>query len=253
VTISDLMLSSDFMSAETSTTKFQTISSSGKWASMFAGSPSVNGGIMTSVYGLLEGKQESFDEVVAAFEKAFRLALKRKIDGELLSPYGLDRDAFFKRGRGYFGEEEFSRILYQLNAIKLETSFLVVGFDPNSFPQIFSVFDPGVFEDHNHLGFHAIGTGWMRALGSLYGTYDGDLSTLDLIYRLCEAKFLGESALGVGKDTFIDVISPDGTHQVLYPQQVEPIRSIWLKKEFRQFQLRHARKSRAHFTKLGGQ
>jgi len=151
-------------------------------------------------------------------ERAFREALKRKIEGEILSPYGLDRATFLRRGRGWFGDEEFVRLLYQINAARLETSFLVVGFEPNENPRIFCVEDPGVWNQYESLGFHAIGTGWVRAVGSLYTTYDTDLTTDELIYRVCEAKFLSESAAGVGKRTIIDVINRDGKHEGLYPE-----------------------------------
>jgi hypothetical protein len=227
VTVSDLMLSTDFMSAETSSTKISPISSTGRWICMFAGSPSVYGRVLKRIGLHLHDEIESGDTVLAACEMAFRDELTSKIEGELLSPYGLTRDAFLKSGKGYFGDEEFSRLLYQLNAIKLETSFIVAGFDLDGTPHLFSLADPGVTEDHLNLGFHAIGTGWIRAVGSLFSTYDAALSTVDLIYRICEAKFLGESALGVGKKTFVDVISADGIHQGLLPELVEPIRHIW--------------------------
>lgn len=224
------MLSTDYMSAETSSTKVTPISGSGRWVCMFAGSPSIYTRILRTVYGRLSDGPESITNVLVAFEKSFQDELRMKIEGELLSPYGLTRQMFFERGREYFGDEEFIRIVDRINTTKLETDFIVAGFDPEGSPQLFSLTDPGISEDRLGLGFHAIGTGWMRALGSLYGTYSTDLSTIDLIYRVCEAKFLGEIALGVGKRTFVDVIAPDGTHRGLNPDRVEFIRRIWQKR-----------------------
>jgi hypothetical protein len=181
------------------------------------------------VWEALDGRAETGDEVVSAFEKSFRNELKRKIEGELLSPYGLDREIFLRRGRAYFGDEEFTRLVYQINAMRLETSFLIAGYEPSGLPRLFSITDPGVSENHTSIGFHAVGSGWVNALGSLYRTYDGDLPRDDLIYRVCEAKFLGEKAPGVGKRSFVDVIAPDGTHQGLFPEFVEPLKAIWKK------------------------
>jgi hypothetical protein len=198
VTVSDLMLSTDYMSAESSSTKINPISSSGRWICIFAGSPSIYGGTLDRIRGLLVGGAENGKNVRAAAEKAFREELNHKIEGELLSPFGLSRKEFLEGGKEYFGSEEFQRILYQLNAIRLDTSFIIAGFDENGTPHLFSIADPGITENHLHLGFHAIGTGWLRCAGSLYGTYESDLSTPDLIYRLCEAKFLSEWALVSG-------------------------------------------------------
>jgi hypothetical protein len=134
-----------------------------------------------------------------------------------------------EQGKNYFGDEQFTRLLYELNAINLDTHFIIAGFELDGAPHLFSVVDPGISEDHLSLGFHAIGTGSPRCVGALFGTYDSSLSIVDLIYRLCEAKFLGESAMGVGKKTFVDVFSSDGIHQGLVPDLVEPIRAIWQK------------------------
>lgn len=227
VTVTDLMLSTDYTSVETSAIKIQPISSTGRWISMFSGSPSIDALVLKDVWGALTGSDETAEQMIAAFERAFREQLKRKIEGELLSPYGIDRETFLREGKAYFGDEEFARLLYQINTMTLSTSFLVAGFDPQGTPRIFTISDPGVFEYHDRLGFHAIGSGYVRALGALYSTYDADLSTPDLIYRVCEAKFVAESAPGVGKKTFVVVVKPDGKHEAIFPEGVEEIRRVY--------------------------
>jgi hypothetical protein len=227
VTVCDLMLSNEYMSLETESAKVQPVSPSGRWVSLFAGAPSVHANMLKEVYDLISRTPETSSEIVSAFESAFRNQLKRKIEGELLSPYGLDRSAFLREGRAYFGDEEFSRILYQMRGIRLDTSFLLAGYEPSGLPRLFSIVDPGISENVSALGFHAIGSGYVRALGSLYTTYNSDFTIEDLIYRICEAKFLGESASGVGERTFVDIVAPDGTHKGLSPELVEPIREIW--------------------------
>jgi hypothetical protein len=230
VTVSDLMLSTDYMSAETSSTKIKPLSSTGRWICMFAGSPSIYSNVLKRITGYLNGQEESGQNVRAAAENAFRDELAHKIEGQLLSPFGITRREFLENGKTYFGDEEFTRKLYELNAIRLDTSFIIAGFDddaPHFTPHLFSINDPGVTKDHLSLGFHAIGSGYHRCAAALMGSYDSELSTVDIIYRLCEAKFLGESAMGVGKKTFVDVFATDGIHQGLVPKLVEPIRAIW--------------------------
>jgi hypothetical protein len=229
ITVSDLMLSTPSVSVDTSSVKSEPISKSGRWMAMFAGSPSVWTKVFHRAGGLIASGGETFSEVESAFLLAFREELKLKIEGEILGPFGIDRETFLKKGREFFGDIEFSRLLAQISAAGLETDFLVAGFEPNGWPRIFSVSDPGVSEVHSNLGFSAIGSGSPRAFNSLCSTYDPGLSTVDLVYRMCEAKFLGESAYGVGKNTFVIVIAPNGNQQRLRPEHVETIRPIWEK------------------------
>jgi hypothetical protein len=233
VTASDFMLSNEYMSADTRTIKGEPVGRSGKWLAMFSGNPSVQAVVLKLANeNLSADKSETSTEVLAAIENAFRETLKRKIDAELLSPYGIDRETFLQRGQAWLGEREFSDLLYQLRTTRLETSFLVAGFEPNQQPRIFSVTDPGVSQSHDSIGFHAIGSGNLRALGSLFTTYDYDaeLTTDQLVYRVCEAKFLSESALGVGKRTIINIVDSDGKHEGLFPELVDKVRNIWSQK-----------------------
>jgi hypothetical protein len=59
VTVSDLMLSTDYMSAETSSTKIKPLSSTGRWICMFAGSPSIYSNVLKRITGYLNGQEES--------------------------------------------------------------------------------------------------------------------------------------------------------------------------------------------------
>ncbi len=226
VTVSDMMLSTDTMSMDTFSVKTGPIGSSGRWMVLFAGDPTSFRSVADNADRRIRAGTESADEVVDAFVAAFQLAIQRKIEDELLSPYGFDRDRFFREGRAAFGDEEFTRVLYQINATKLDTDFLVAGFGLDKRPRIFSISDPGVYSDHTNLGFHAIGTGSLRACGALFSTYAADLRNIDLAYRLCEAKFLGESALGVGEKTLIALHVIDGV-KLVYPEQLVPVREAW--------------------------
>jgi hypothetical protein len=231
VTASDFMLSLDWASKDTQTIKLQPLCPSGRWVAMFSGNPTVDAHVIKVASDTISstGKETSAD-VVKAVEKAFRDELKRKIEGELLSPYGLDRDTFLREGFAGLGEHHFNRLASEIASVRLDTSFLIAGYEPdNGAPKLISAADPGTHEYHNSLGFCAIGAGWAQALGSLYNTYKPDLSRDDLIYRICEAKFLSESALGVGKRTVVLIVAPDGSHKGLYPEFVEPIREIWLR------------------------
>lgn len=67
----------------------------------------------------------------------------------------------------------------------------------------------------------------------MYTTYETDLSKSELVYRACEAKFLGESAAGVGKQTYVLTLNlnsqGEAEYESLYPPDVEKdIRPKWV-------------------------
>jgi hypothetical protein len=231
VTVSDLMLSNDYTSIETRVTKVESLSPSQRWLMMFAGSPTPIASIKLGVKERLQNCQETEMEVRAAVEEIYREQLKHKIENEILSPFGIDRETFVRRGRGWFGDQQFNRLVYEIENCRLGVDLIIAGFEPNGWPRIFSVSDPGTYESHERGGFHAIGTGSMRALGSLYTTFDPNLSKSELIYRACEAKFLGESASGVGKTTYVVTLANAAEYEQITPSDVQQhIRPIWEQK-----------------------
>jgi hypothetical protein len=227
VTVSDLMLSTDYTSIESRVLKVEPTTPQRRWIMMFAGAPSPASAFYRELTARLQGKDETEVEVRTNAEEVYREEVRKKIEAEILSPYGIDRATFLRRGRAWFGDEEFLRILYQINNCKLEIELLFAGFEPNGWPRIFSVDDPGSSVNHERTGFHAIGSGYLRALASLYTHYEAGLSKKELIYRMCEAKFLGEIALGVGRKTYMLSFSSSGDYESMYPEDVEEVRAIW--------------------------
>lgn len=48
-----------------------------------------------------------------------------------------------------------------------------------------------------------------------------------VIYRLLEAKFVSETASGVGNSTTLVIIKPHGMHQEMSDNDIEKIKTIW--------------------------
>jgi 20S proteasome alpha/beta subunit len=228
VLAADFMISEEVMSTETNVSKIEPLSKSQRWWGGFAGVPSVWDVALRHARTALEKKRrEGIVEVREAIGAAFRDGLREKIEGEILSPFGLDRKTFVRQGRAFFGNREFAQLVGDIKRENLETEALVVGFEPKGAPRLIHVSDRGVCRQEEHAGFHAIGMGDVIALGSLCTHYDQIKDVTELIYRVSEAKFLAESALGVGKRTVVMVLRHDGTHRWLDPDQVEHLRIIW--------------------------
>jgi hypothetical protein len=229
VTVSDLMLSNQIMSAEPTISKVSFVGENPLWTVMFAGNPTHAQRVRAMVIGALNAsgkKSLKAGEIADVYQSAFKVELKNKINDELLGPLGITRDEFVKSGRAQFGDELFGKMLYQINSTELETSFLIG--NPTA---LLSVADPGVVHDNYALGFHAIGSGETLANASLMGAFDAEAPLAEVIYRLLEAKFRGESASGVGRKTFVTLVDESGwDRQGLNDVNVESLRKIWYEK-----------------------
>jgi hypothetical protein len=229
ITATDFLLSTEIDSADTPAMKVIRTGCNKRWLTMFAGDPSIFIDINTDVLARLSGTEERAMDMAAAFEGAYKDRLKRKIEDETLSIYGLTRKEFLDQGRESFGKEEFLTILHQMADTKLETDFLVAGFDGPE-PCILSISDPGVAYTHDLSSFSAIGCGAPLAEATLTATFDPFATTTDVIYRVSEAKFVGERAPGVGRSTLITVFGLNEEWKGIFPTAMKPIKDLWLQK-----------------------
>jgi hypothetical protein len=210
VCVSDYMLSSDTHSIEGALSKLAWLNH-GKWLQLFSGDPSHNLSVLEKVQTHLHGKPEDRETIRRAYEKMFQKELREKIEAQLLSPIGMTRDEFLVHGRERIGDEQFSRILYQIQHFGLQTEFLVAGFDGNA-PVLLSISDPGTAYIRDALSFHAIGCGAPLAEAYLMTLPFDPFDPLDeIVYRVCVAKFRSEAAPGVGRRTTLATLDKDGT------------------------------------------
>ena len=110
----------------------------------------------------------SLPVVTAAVRDAFTEQLIEKQTELVLARYGLNMSDFVRTGPATFGEQVFTSMKYQIDAINLDCVLLVLGFDEDSRAHIFTVEEPGVICNHDLSGFWAIGSGANRALSSLF-------------------------------------------------------------------------------------
>ena len=174
--------------------------------------------------------QETTEAIVNAFIQAIQSQLTSRAENEVLLPLGYTLQEFKASGLAQLGSENFSRLLFQIQQQQLDVQFLISGFD-NGAAEIFTVSPPGRVSDYTNVGFWAIGSGQTNALGSLFNQqYAAKFTPLDhCIYRVCEAKFNSESAVGIGKGTNIALLRPDGTRLTVPQKRIDELREIWKK------------------------
>lgn len=233
VGIADAMVSTVDMSADNLAIKF--ISLGGKWVAMFSGNDiSPVTPILKSVRPIVrDSEKETLGEVVDAFQKAFRAAILNKAESIILSRFGMDMNDFRTNGLANFGSDIFTRLVYEIEQISLDLTFLVAGFDLEdpaySDGYIFTIQNRGEVTHYDVPGFWAIGSGQTAALGTLFGvrgniTYK---SLDDLVYVLAKAKFNAESAPGVGQKATVFVLQSDGSRYLIH--DLTPLKTIWEK------------------------
>jgi 20S proteasome alpha/beta subunit len=229
ICVSDSMVSTLDMSADGIARKIQRITQA--WNGMFAGQDmSYLTPIRQSVAKYLAEATHpaKVDVMVAAFTNAYKEQLKIKAETEVLGTLGYTLEDFKAKGLEQLGAETFGRMLYEIQQQTIDLTFLIAGYDGED-PHIFTVSSPGKVEHYSELGFWAIGSGQTHALGSLFNLNVPVrfLSRASALYRLCEAKFNAENALGVGENTVVSVVEPNKKQDMIFG--AEALRPLWEK------------------------
>jgi hypothetical protein len=224
---SDTMISTGDMSADMSAFKFRSIGD--HWMALYAGNDISHVTPVTrEVRNKLRGQPDTLENVQNAFVEAFHLELEKKAENEILRPLGFSLKEFKQEGMRLLGQDNFTRLMIEVQQQTIDIQFLVGGFD-NGDPYVFTVSAPGKISDYSELGFWAIGSGQTNALGSIFNSgaqmrYEDEETHL---YRLLEAKFNSETAIGVGRHTSIIILNSDTERMSLVLNDSDKIRQIW--------------------------
>jgi 20S proteasome alpha/beta subunit len=198
------------------------------WAMMFSGNGTVFEPLVERIrneLGDYNGTHE-LDRVQLVVSETYKATFSEQFTAEYLSRYGLSSVAEFREtGLAQFGDK-FYRICDAIDAFSLGIDLLVYGFGVNQIPHIFEISNPGSVTSHDLLGFAVIGSGFHIANASLRRKrmpYDLE----SVVYRSLEAKFSAETASGVGSDTSIFVMRPDGRDDSIGFGSVRQIKRVY--------------------------
>jgi hypothetical protein len=200
------------------------------WISQFAGndvSPAIP--IINSV-DEKANKHHDLAEMVGFFRDSYQEQRLQQIEDEILSLHGMSWEEFNKDGKTRLNERTFDQISSEIAAYGLSLTFIVSGFDHKRTPHIFTVDNPGKIDYYDKLGFWAIGSGQHQAIASMFLTQCGRFDSLEeTVTKVLGAKFAAESAVGVGKDTFVLIDHIDALNKsiLLDPNVVGEIRKQW--------------------------
>ncbi len=225
----DGMLSSTDFSGDAVAYKVHPLSTKFHWMAMFAGDNlthimPVISRIQIAFTSLTEdsNRAELIKRVAQAAYQTERMQFAQDL---VLAPLGMNLEGFLKNS-----EWRTESLVSRLETVSIECDFLIAGFDSDGDASIFTIEHPGVVRDHGVTGWASIGSGAYSATSTLlYHSVNWEMKGARVLYHVAEAKFMAESASGVGKHTHLMFIPSASkvSGQELSDEFIASIRTAW--------------------------
>ena len=227
VTASDQMISTGHFSADNLTTKIEPVHPN--WETMFSANDlSKVTPILGHVRVALKDKPAGLSQVRRAFLEAVRVERELLAEELVLAPFSLTLETFLRDGLKNLGPQDFSSLVQKIESLSLGCQFLISGFGEQGEPHILTVTDPAETSVHDLVGFWAIGSGQQSALSNMFfREYNRLLGIAPAIYHVCESKFMAETAVGVGKLTFVSIHRFGKPRCYFLQHSVDELREVW--------------------------
>jgi hypothetical protein len=189
--------------------------------------------IIEAVKAELGGGTCSCVRVAEVFTEVLQEHINTCATNSVLVPFGISMSDFLKEGRRIFTDQEHEKIVSKISNLRINSDFLVFGFDGDGRSHILVISDQGQggFEIGNYDSLAMIGSGCFMAESILFfhGYRDVD-DVYEAIYLLCHAKFMAESADGVGRSTMVLLKQLGKEPLLLRAEDIEVIRDFWERK-----------------------
>jgi hypothetical protein len=167
-------------------------------------------------------------EVANTVAKAYQRQLTEEATARYLARYGLSMAEFLKDGTRLFPAAQYEEMHREIRTLTLGCDFIGYGFDDS--PHIFRVSEPGKITYEDEVGFAAIGSGWYSAISTFFfHSVNRSMDLWEVVYHVLEAKFMAESAPGVGAETHAEILDQNGQSTYLFDGAVDEFRAMWLK------------------------
>lgn len=148
-------------------------------------------------------------------EEAYQQARQELVEIEYLKPTFLDRDQYVAAVTSIDLNPQIQELARQIGLFRMDCSILFCGFDSADRPYLFHLDEPGKAEDMSWNGFHAIGSGWDKAIGRmLFSEWKREHPIERVIYDTFDAKAAAEMAVGVGYEWDSMILMPGKSVEV---------------------------------------
>ena len=141
---------------------------------------------------------------------------KEQIENDVSKPRSITIEDFYNEGiQTQMIPQLAGQIDHHVATFDYGVAMLIAGIDDGG-AHLFSIGNPGgSFNDHQPIGYHAIGSGWLHALQSIIGFgHMGARGLHETIFTVYASKRRAEVAPGVGHDTDMMIVMSDGITRV---------------------------------------
>jgi hypothetical protein len=175
--------------------------------------------------------------IVNILHEAWLESRDREIEAKILRKHGFTFESFREHGRDKCTDSVYDGLHDRIDRFKFSLEFLLAGFDVDGDAHLFCLDSQGTVSCYDDLGFWAIGSGAHAALSSLsFHIEHGNLCSYcscvhKSVYFACEAKFMAETSVHVGKDgTLVSIHRKDEKEtQFFFDSETQKIKKSWLK------------------------
>lgn len=164
---------------------------------------------------------------ITTCEEQYRSAVDELVEAKFLRPRLLHKDDYLKAITGDKANDLMRGLADEIKQFDMACDLLVCGFDVDRVPFVLSLESPGIATDYTLTGFHAIGSGWEKAVSRLlFSEYKRTHPIERVLYDCFDAKANAEMVPGVGYDWDAVVITGGKSHDV--PKDIkELIETVW--------------------------
>jgi hypothetical protein len=182
-----------------------------------------------------EGTAREPEEIAELFDDAYAEFTSSYIEKKVLRKYKYTAERFINEGRKKCSPDLYRSLCAQIEKATVSLEFLLCGFDQAGKGHIFGIDGKSAPACYDHIGVWAVGQGHDSAMNTLafYSHHHAMkyhyVSRAEAIYCALSAKFMAESADGVGEDTFISAFSASGDDVLLLSSSplIAPLRMAW--------------------------
>lgn len=213
------------MQAETTARKIVPVGDSG-WYTLMAGDTTFAGDVIEKGKNLIAahaGIQDSVSGMMRCMKEAYQRCKETEIEGTILRPNLLTKTLIIARPATLLPlqsnlNDKISKAIAEHNC---ETDLLICGFDKDKHPHIFSIRDPGVYENHDLIGYHAVGIGQEAAMARLMSVEADKADPLaKALYGAFDAKVNAEVIQSIGYGWDAEILTSTSRKSVRVPRPI---------------------------------
>jgi len=176
------------------------------------------------------GLGDDLPKVLQIAERVYVDLMQKTVEAEFLKPRLLKREEYVEAISGTEINPYFEELADKIAEFELDCDLLLCGFDKGQMPYLVSLEHPGIPADLTSSGFHAVGSGFDKAISRiLWSEWKRSYAVERVLFDAFDAKANAEMAVGVGYEWDATILTNDRkSHEV--PKDIKGlIEKAWSK------------------------